>query len=305
MSGEGEPRYERKTLKLNMGVKEGSIKVDSCIYCGTKNTLTKEHTIPKGLWGTNVILDGSCKHCATLTSKVELLALKHSLDRAREYLGATSRHSKKRGTWNGKTNLENERGENFALPIASVAQFALFPSFPYLPRGLSLEQEREKHQRHDLMIIPLNKAQDLAASGAWGPAFKIDPHVWARFIAKVAYSEYIRVFDTNFRSEKISNFILHGDADKSFFVGGRSGGPKVLYMHNVSFSAFAREGGGFAIVSYVRLLTFAGSPSYLVYLDDIPYGESVPDELPRVTNWNIQSNVWPSYPNDVSLSDFP
>lgn len=302
---DGTPEFVQRKLTLSVGVHAGNIKVDDCIYCGKKDQLTEEHTIPKGLWGQYVIQNGSCKGCAKLTSKVELAVLRNGLGRAREYLGAGTRHSRKRKIWTGKTQLENEDGDQIEMPIGSIGQMAAFPCFPYLPRALSSETKGQKHRKFDIQLIPLNKTQDPAASGYWGPKIRIDSKTWARFIAKVAYGEYIRTVDPIFRSERLAKFVLHGKGDQSRFVGGRQGGPKVLYMHNTGFSAFARENGKFAVIVYVRLLTFIGSPSYLVYLGDIECEENIPKSLHQVENWSVKSNVWPNYPIDWPLADFP
>lgn len=99
---ENTSKLAQRTLTLKVGISDGNVRIDECIYCGSKGDLTDEHTIPKGLWGQNVLQGGSCKNCATLTSKFELAVLRHGLGRAREYLGAGTRHSKK------KRNLERQ-----------------------------------------------------------------------------------------------------------------------------------------------------------------------------------------------------
>jgi len=302
---ESTPKSAQKKLTLRIGVPDGNVRVDGCIYCGNKDALTDEHTIPKGLWGQYVLQKGSCLECAKLTSKLELAVLRNGLGRAREYLGAGTRHSKKRGIWTGKTRLENESGDQIEMPIKAIGQFALFPYFSYLPRALTNETKGQKHRKFDIQVISLNKTQDPVASGFWGPSFQINSKTWARFMAKVAYGEYIRAVDSTFRSERLSSFVLHGKGDGCRFVGSRRDGPKVLYMHNIAFSAFARENGKFAVVVYVRLLTFIGSPSYLVYLGDIDCEGDLPKGLHQVKNWSAKANVWPNYPSDWPLADFP
>jgi len=220
-------------------------------------------------------------------------------------LGLEHGTPKKRGIWKGKTRLENEDGYQIDMPIGSIAQFALFPVFPYLPRALLSETKGRKHRKFSIQVIPLNKTQDPAASKYWGPSFKIHSTIWARFLAKVAYGEYIRTVDPTFRSEQISNFILLGKGDESRFVGGRQNGPKVSYMHNFAFSAFARKNGKYAVVVYVRLLTFIGSPSFLVYLGDIGSKADIPEGLHVQESWSAKNNVWPNYPSDWPLADFP
>lgn len=68
-----------------------SKKIDQCIYCGSKEELSKEHIIPYGLNGEWTLLKASCKKCAQITSKFEQHALRDIFLSARSSLGLRTR----------------------------------------------------------------------------------------------------------------------------------------------------------------------------------------------------------------------
>lgn len=295
----------QKRIRLFKGIPDGSAKVASCIYCGATEGLTDEHTIPFALWGTGCVIDGSCLSCAQKISAVELFVLRRSLSFARQFLGAPSRHAKKRGHWSGLANLKGDLGEELELPIGSVAQSIGFVTFPYLPRDLLKIPKGEQHRSYGIQMFALSNFQDPAASGLWGPTAKFNDKTWARFIAKVAYGEYIRCVDADFRSPRLSCFIVNGVGDQSRFVGSRTGAPQIRCLHNVEFLAFRRSGGSYAITVYLRFLTFVGSPSYIVYLGELPRGSEVPERLQVVLEWGRRHGVWPRYPASIPRAEFP
>lgn len=70
-----------------------------CIYCGAlaKDVeLTDEHIVPLSLGGNAVILDGSCKACASETTKLENEIAHKVLWEFRAHVNAPTRRKKKR-----------------------------------------------------------------------------------------------------------------------------------------------------------------------------------------------------------------
>lgn len=297
-----EPNYlpEKKTVTLQYGAKDGDVYIGVCIYCGSTDNLSDEHTIPYGLWGRGQLLGGSCKTCATITSQIELKVLRNGLERAREFLDAPTRRSRTSGRWNGRVEIESESGHRLDVPIYAVAQFVLLPVFDYLPRKLLRDPKVKKHRSFSIRVCPLTKTQDPVASGYSGPAINVDPCAWARFLTKVAYSEYIRTIDNNFRSEKLTKFILENIGDPSSIVGGRVGAPEIDYIYNLSFCALANQEGKHTIVCYLRFFSFLESPSYLVVLKECRAGEDLPSALPVRSVWDRKS-IWPNYPEKAHV----
>jgi hypothetical protein len=295
---------ETTELRLRIGTATGDMQIGQCIYCGSIEELTDEHPIPKGIWGQHILKSGSCKDCSTATSKVELKVLRNGLGRVREFLGAPTRHSRKRGRWTGRVEIQNEVGQRLNVPMHILPQFVLLPVFDYLPRKLLGEGKKEKHRKFGIRVCTLTDRQDPVASSFWGPSVNIDSVTWARFLAKVAYGEYIRVYDRQFRSDGLSKFIVRGTGDATNYVGGRESKSAIDFIYNVTFCALDRPQGGCALVSYLRLFSFLETPSYLVYLGELPSNGSVPVKLPRKVGWS-DSDLWPTYPKDQLIEGGP
>lgn len=256
--------------------------------------MTDEHPIPLGFWGLFKLVRASCKSCATVTSDIERQILRDNLRRPREFLGAPTRHSRKNGNWSGRFIVRNDAGHEMDVPIDAISQFALLPIYNFIPRKLFKDIKGKRHRTIDVKLCPFENAQDPNLSGYWGPSVRMNGALWARFLAKVAYGEYIRTIDSKFRSPAVSKFILKGYGDLSNFVGGRSEAPSTNYMYNVGFCAYARANGDYAIACYIRLLSFLESPLYLIHLGEIPADEPLPVNLPINQNWE-RGNVWPIY----------
>jgi hypothetical protein len=53
-------------------------RIGRCIYCGSTENLSKEHIVPLGLGGEDVLYDASCGWCRDATSRIESRLLKHA-----------------------------------------------------------------------------------------------------------------------------------------------------------------------------------------------------------------------------------
>lgn len=292
----------RKDVKLSFGTKEGSIYVGECIYCNSKTNLEDEHSVPYGFWGKWELKDGSCRECACKTSKMELSILRHCLGGLREYFKSTSRRQKKKKVRTGVVTVEDETGNRLEAPIQDIIQWALLPSFDYLPRKIEKISKGKKHQTFSAVAVIFKKSLNPELTGFSMPSSNFNVTTWARFFSKVAYSEYIRTVDKNFRSEDLSNFILTGKGDLTNFVGGRPAGPQVACVFNIQHCAIPHSNGRYSVISYVRLFSFESSPSYLIHLCDLNGSENLPKELFVHTDWK-SSGIWPTYPQEKLLGD--
>lgn len=285
----------KQSAILSDGVVRGDVDINECVYCGSTESLTKEHSIPLGLGGNNVLIGGSCKTCAAKTSWFEQKIMSNNLDRVREFFGIKSRHARRRGRWDGTVKLTDYHGEEHVFPNSSVPSFAAFAQWGYLPRLLTRQTKGRKHRYHSVRFCPIGHHIAPEALGLWQPQFTVNSLWWAQFIAKIAYCEYIRVIDAKFRSPKLSNFIVAGKGDMSNFVGGREDArPRIGCTTNVMHFALPRLKGGFAILTYVRVFSWMDTPSYLVYLGEVERGCKYPAPLQRLDSHDVK-NVWPSY----------
>jgi len=71
--------------------------VGRCIYCGVSGMrLTKEHAIPFGLGGRDIIPDASCEECRKITAKFEEQCLRGFLYDYRSAAGFPTQHKRER-----------------------------------------------------------------------------------------------------------------------------------------------------------------------------------------------------------------
>lgn len=286
-------KIEPITKKLNLGtmVQEGNVDINQCIYCGSTEELTDEHTIPYALWGKWVLRRASCKRCAVRTSQFELSVARMVLNDFRQSLKAPSRSARKKKRWNGKVQLKNDEGKTIEVPIWASFQHGIFPLFSYLPRGIFNDEKTAEHEAMGISILAISETQHPSLSGYWSKSVPFKGEDWKRLLAKIAYGEYIRTFDENFRSEEISRYILYGEGDPTRFVGGKSDESKFDDIHHISF-CMIWEGGRCPILAYIRLLPFLKSPSYMVYLGDMNGLEKAPEKLQKR---NLgRDNIWPN-----------
>lgn len=292
---------EKTPIRLSRGVAEGNVFIGECIYCNSKTDLTNEHPIPFGLWGLDELEKGSCKECAAKTSKIELFVLRNTLGNLREYLRSPSRRQKKKKLRTGKATLTGKSTEHLEAPINDLVQYGAFPLFNYLPRKIKNELKGKKHKGPNVQVHIFKNAASPDYAGLTMPVQRINVTIWAQFLVKIAYGEYIRTVDKNFRSKRLSDFILTGKGDITNFIGGRSIAPRSAYMYSVHPYALPQEKNCFSIVSYIRLLPFNGTPSYLVHLGNLN-GDELPNNIPVKHDWKI-SGVFPNYKNEILLDD--
>jgi len=228
--------------------------------------------------------------------------LKGTLGTVREFLNALTRNSKQRGNWTGKTIIHNEEGDSMIVPLHILPKYLFLPVFDYLPRKLLREQKKNKHRKFDVKMIRIHDLQDSVASG-WGQRSTINSNPWARFIAKIAYGEYIRQHDLRFRSKFLSEFIVNNYGDPSNFVGGRNSPPSINAMYEVNFYALKQKNKQYAMVGYLRIFATFETPSYLVHLGEVPLSE-LPQKIHIKSEWS-KDDLWLCYQQDEIIEGGP
>lgn len=301
-----ESKGTKASRTINLGVPSVNVRIDECIYCGAGNVpLSKEHTIPYGLWGRNVLEKASCEKCSEATSRFETHVLKETLGRAREVLDAPTRHAKKRAERTGRIIIEDDAGNKMDVPLHIMPQFILLPGFDHLPRAICGNMKARKHKTFSAFVAAITNRQDPIVSGRRSNIGNINSKPWARFIAKTVYGEYIRQHNSEFRAGKrLRNFITRGFGDETWFVGGRLSPPSVNALYKIAFSALARRDGSHALVGYLRLFALFETPSYLVYLGEIPADDELPPNLERNGKWT-PNTLWPNYAQDEIIEPRP
>jgi hypothetical protein len=131
--------------------------IGECIYCGSRDGLSDEHSIPFALFGTATLKKATCKRCAVGTQRVEQRLLRDTFGQAREFLRFPTRKAKKTGRWSGTRAVVDRRsGLNMRAPLGygPVALCLSYPDYP--PRLLAAEPLGELHRRRAFAYLPLN-----------------------------------------------------------------------------------------------------------------------------------------------------
>ena len=184
---------------------ELTIKVDCCIYCGSRGELTDEHVIPLGLGGNLVLPASSCKQCATLTSKFELFVLRGFMREARAVAGLPSRR-KAQQPKTIKHELTLRSGDALVreLPISASLAFLHLPVFSpcrFLDgkppiAGLQIRGLDTLHFGKDVESFVLEQGATAIRGNV-----RIDVNAFARMLAKIAYGFHVGA-DGQFPSEE-------------------------------------------------------------------------------------------------------
>ena len=170
--------------------------VGACIYCGASEDLTDEHVIPFALGGKLILPDSSCKDCAAITSRFEMLVLRGFMLPARTVGGFPTRRPRQRPS---KFNLEAEiAGKDEVLSIDTED----FPAILQLPvfRPPGILEGRDDGKQFSVVGVhtirfgdhPLALFKQLLAKRIkWKSAIPIGP--FTQFLAKIAYSYSVGV----------------------------------------------------------------------------------------------------------------
>jgi hypothetical protein len=260
------------TVKLEWRTEPRNCRIGHCVYCRSTAGLTDEHSVPYSIWGVDRLIGASCQNCSGATQKIEDYAYRRLLAKSRELMNAPTRKAKRTGRWNGSGTLyKSDKEEEIPLPLALPLLIMPFPE--YLPRSVT---GRPRSQLHDRMRFSVNDLVGRGPSGSdqWTTEpYKIDHDKFLRAIAKIAYCEFIRMFDNTYVNEEVSDYIVRGVGDPSFIVGGKHGDPPDKNLHSIEHMLgrwqVPSTRTGYSLLARVRLFSFLNTPSYYVWLGDI------------------------------------
>jgi hypothetical protein len=104
--------------------------IGECIYCGSRDTLSREHAIPYGLNGPWTLQRANCAACAAITSGFEQDALRNLFQQVRTVLGLQTRRQK--GRPQSLPLVLETAGIQKTVQVA-LADFPLYLPAPVLP----------------------------------------------------------------------------------------------------------------------------------------------------------------------------
>lgn len=256
--------------------------VGRCIYCGTKQNLTREHIVPFGLGGERTLPEASCVPCSKVTGGVELRCLRDMFSPIRAKLGMRSRHKKVRQK---KLALEVHFEGRYAthnLPIDDYPTIVGLFSFD-LPRLLSGKLPQIDGSRlaapglYGLNIDVQSYIEKYASKhGAKGVSFgKINPGLFSRMLAKVAHAYAVAEYGLDGFTPLLLDLILKGSDDASDLVGGELETPRSAIRPQETIDLHAimldeREiRGKLYLMATIQLFACLGAPTYYVVVGEL------------------------------------
>jgi hypothetical protein len=247
--------------------------IDRCIYCVATRDLTKEHVLPLGIAGHSMVLErASCRACAKITGGIEGAVLEGALGILREKFGSPSRHKSRRTGISRRTLARrDEQGEwvgagTLDVPVEQLPAICVFPLLN-APRIFAPPEAAGGWtgnfwlwQDHVAVPAPISSA----TGGASIHIGKVNPQLFARFLAKIAHGYAVAYLGVDGFTPFLPNVILDESSDPFLYVGGFSEPPaNEAALHFVEQGHAVLGDTKFALVR-VRLFASLGAPEYVV-----------------------------------------
>jgi HNH endonuclease len=164
-----------------------------CVYCGSTDTLSTEHIVPRGLGGNILFLRASCEKCRKITQQFETVCMRKNFLYFRVHTGL-HQHPKERP---GHFPLRIGRSDAPPVPVLRSAHpnWLVLPLFlrpgilveaplgmPYITRGFQVTNPR------DLQVIQQQYR------GPFFVDYNFDLNAFAKMLAKIAHCLAFAVF---------------------------------------------------------------------------------------------------------------
>lgn len=245
--------------------------VGHCIYCGSEESLTKEHILPFGLSGTATLPRSSCRACAAITGESEQILLRGSFWPVRVYRDLKSRTKHKDAPKEYPvTAVFGAREEELVIAVDRLPILLHFPLF-CPPRNLVNKPSGSGIQVFGLATVLFGRSPEDLARELGATELRIcqeeRPAIFARVIAKIAYGfAYAEgaIHDLDGRSPVLESILGKQDnvgdwvgmIDKPFEVH-----PDTL--HRIELHHDKKRG---LLLAEVQLFADSQTPTYLVVL---------------------------------------
>lgn len=175
-------------------------KVGKCIYCKKSDVpLSKEHIIPYGLNGNQVLLEASCNECSKITSAFEGDVLGRAFIMQRLGFKMRSRHGKNRDK-KIAVKLEQHSETSFIeIPADDCPILFMMPIF-MPPESLDNRPHQPGIQGtgsfylNEIRGVPKEKLRDKYGPGKIAINISYNPNSFARMLGKIAYGFAIAQF---------------------------------------------------------------------------------------------------------------
>jgi hypothetical protein len=275
-SGQADGGEQSQSFNLKW-VKPSHVRVDECIYCGSKLDLSDEHSVPYSIWGNSKLVAGSCEECRLKIQPHEDYVFRYLWAKPREFYQAPTRKAKKERRWSGQSEITDDEGKIIDVPVAHALPLLLTPYYDFLPENLHTGEFGSGEKR--ISVVPLTNTGASIQRYTTDDIF-VSHERFSRVCAKIAYGEYIRSHDKYFRSPSVSGFIVDGVGEAKNFCGAISGEPSDDRIHSLGYKIFRRRDANAPdrLACRLRLFSFLAVPTIFVDLGEIS-AKRVPQHL--------------------------
>lgn len=247
--------------------------INRCIYCGATSDLEKEHVVPLGIAGHSMVLErASCRACAKITGGIEGAVLEGALGILREKFSSPTRHkTRRKGVSRRTLARRDEHGEwvgagTLDVPVDQLPAICIFPQLN-APRIFAPPEAADGWtgefwlwQEHVAVPAPIASATD----GASIHVGKVNPELFARFLAKIAHGYAVAYLGVDGFTPFLLEAILSESSDPFLYVGGFSEPPANEHALHFLQHGHAVLGDTTLVLVRIRLFASLGAPEYVV-----------------------------------------
>lgn len=244
--------------------------IGRCVYCGSIDSLTNEHIVPRGLGGSWRLLKGSCRACNRVTSAFERSVLRNQLVLPRAALGLPTYHPKNRPQEFTFQVEKNGRKQEIVLPAADCPPIFMMldlekprhiASYDYV-RGVMVKGYTVHGPSRNQLKVKLNVERISVTASLAGNCFE-------RMLAKIAYGMTILAYGPDGLEEcYVLPCILGQKDDTGYWVGSSGKHTSDLPAENVLHRVFLMRSKK-EIRALIRLLAKYQTPEYLVIVGQL------------------------------------
>ena len=262
--------------------------INRCIYCGVNNAvaeLSDEHIIPLSLNGMMILPSSSCKLCAAVTSKFELVCAREIYGQFRRRYSLKTRRPKKRQT-EVTVELTTVDG-NYGVVVKPDEIPTLMPFFYLGPAGCLHEPpnliptwERATVRVKDLGIKDPTLLNRIGpTSSFYSQSVKCDIDNFARLCAKIGHGFAVSLFGEGSFEAWLPPYILGKNNNLAFVVGASPSPPSTgeateppsnwKVAHKLNWSVYETSAYGPLLAIDMHLFPSFGQPPILAIVGKI------------------------------------
>jgi hypothetical protein len=257
--------YYKEDKKMNPEAVPLTRHIGRCVYCGSTDSLTDEHIVPRGLKGPWQLLKGSCKVCNQIISAFEKSVLREQFILPRAALHLPTYHPKNRPQA-FSFEVENDgRKEMIVLPVTDCPPIFMMLDLEKPRYIANYDYERGVMVKGCSLHGPsLAKLKDKLSIEGIALTTSFSGSCFERMLAKIAYGMVILAYGSDALEEcYVLPCILGQKDDAGYWVGSSGKHVSTLPAENVFHRVFLTKSGK-EVSALIRLFANYQTPEYLV-----------------------------------------